>query len=263
MRRLKAQGAHSIKNYNQPRRDQRQQVVAAAIAENMEVVAEGGSLFAQDVSIIQDGNTSLEHNFPQRVLYEDVLSLFSQTKVAYTPTLVVSFGGLGGDEYWRSATNVWEHPILSRHVPPHILQPKSVRRVKAPDVDFQDQYIAREAHKLAARGVMVNTGAHGQEEGLGTHWELWSLVRGGWTPLEALRAATATPARHLGLDADIGTLETGKLADLLILDANPLDDIRNSDTLSGVMLNGRLYDPVTMNEKITGDSKRAPYYWEK
>lgn len=263
VRRLKAQGAHSIKNYNQPRRDQRQQVVAAAIAEDMEVVAEGGSLFAQDVSIIQDGNTSLEHNFPQRVLYEDVLSLFSQSKVAYTPTLVVSFGGLGGDEYWRSATNVWEHPILSRHVPPHILQPKSVRRVKAPDVDFQDQYIAREAHKLAARGVMVNTGAHGQEEGLGTHWELWSLVRGGWTPLEALRAATATPARHLGLDADIGTLETGKLADLLILDANPLDDIRNSDTLSGVMLNGRLYDPATMNEKITGDSKRAPYYWEK
>ncbi len=262
VRRLKAQGALSIKNYNQPRREQRQQVVAAAIAEGMEVVAEGGSLYTQDLTIIADGNTSLEHNIPQRVLYEDVLSFFSQTKVAYTPTLVVSFGGLGADPYWRQATDVWRHPILSRHVPPHILQPKSVRRVKAPEEDFEEQYIAREAGKLAARGVIVNTGAHGQEEGLGTHWELWSFVRGGWTPLEALRAATVNPARHLGMDADIGTLEKGKLADLLILDANPLDDIRNSDKLSGVMLNGRLYDPLTMNEQITGNARRAPYYWE-
>ena len=263
VRRLKAQGAHSIKNYNQPRREQRQQVVAAAIAEDMAVVAEGGSLLSQDITIIADGNTSLEHNIPQRVLYEDVLSFFSQTKVAYTPTLVVSFGGLGGDPYWRQATDVWTHPILSRHVPPHILQPKSVRRVKAPEQDFEEQYVAREAHKLALRGVTVNTGAHGQEEGLGTHWELWSLVRGGWTPLEALRAATINPARHLGMDADIGSLEKGKLADLLILDANPLEDIHNSDKLSGVMLNGRLYDPVTMNEVTTGNSVRAPYYWER
>ena len=263
VRRLKAQGAHSIKNYNQPRREQRQQVVAAAIAEGMEVVAEGGSLFSQDITIIADGNTSLEHNIPQRVLYEDVLSFFSQTKVAYTPTLVVSFGGLGADPYWRQATDVWTHPILSHHVPPHVLQPKSVRRVKAPEEDFEEQYIAREARKLAARGVTVNTGAHGQEEGLGTHWELWSFVRGGWTPLEALRAATINPARHLGMDADIGSLEKGKLADLVILDANPLEDIRNSDKVSGVMLNGRLYDPVTMNEVTTGNAVRAPYYWER
>jgi imidazolonepropionase-like amidohydrolase len=263
VRRLKAQGAHSIKNYNQPRREQRQQVVAAAIAEGMEVVAEGGSLFSQDITIIADGNTSLEHNIPQRVLYEDVVSFFSQTKVAYTPTLVVSFGGLGADPYWRQATDVWTHPILSHHVPPHVLQPKSVRRVKAPEEDFEEQYIAREARKLSARGVTVNTGAHGQEEGLGTHWELWSFVRGGWTPLEALRAATINPARHLGMDADIGSLEKGKLADLLILDANPLEDIRNSDKLSGVMLNGRLYDPVTMNEVTTGNAVRAPYYWER
>ena len=106
--------------------------------------------------------------------------------------------------------------------------------------------------------MTVNTGAHGQEEGLGTHWELWSFVRGGWTPLEALRAATINPARHLGMDADIGSLEKGKLADLVILDADPLEDIRNSDKISGVMLNGRLYDPVTMNEVTTGNAVRAP-----
>jgi imidazolonepropionase-like amidohydrolase/Tol biopolymer transport system component len=262
VRRLKAQGAHGIKNYNQPRRDQRQQVAAAARAENMIVVAEGGSLFSQDVTIIQDGNTSLEHNIPQAVLYEDVLGLFAQTKVAYTPTLVVTYGGLAGDPYWRLRTDVWTHPLLSRHVPPHILQPSSVRRTAAPEEDFVDNVSAREARKLAERGVAVSIGAHGQEEGLGAHWELWSFVRGGMTPLEALRAGTITPARHLGFDADIGSLEAGKLADLVILNGNPLDDIRNSDQVDRVMLNGRLYDAATMNEVITGARRRAPYYWE-
>lgn len=262
VRRLKAEGAHSIKNYNQPRREQRQQVVAAALAENIDVVAEGGSLFTMDMTIIADGNTSLEHNIPQMKYYEDVLSFFSQTKVAYTPTLVVTYGGLAGDPYWRYATDVWTHPILSKHVPPHILQPKSVRRTKAPEEDFVDQYSAEEARKLADRGVMVSIGAHGQEEGLGSHWELWSFVRGGWSPLQALQAATVTPAKHLGFDADIGSLEAGKLADLVILDANPLDDIRNSDKIDRVMLGGRLYDAKTMNEVVTGSHIRKPYYWE-
>ncbi len=179
VRRLKAQGARSIKNYNQPRRDQRQQVVAAAKAENMTVVAEGASLFTQDMTLIADGNSTLEHNIPQARLYEDVRSFFSQTKTAYTPTLVVTYGGLSGDPYWRYATDVWTHPILSKHVPPHILQPNSVRRTKAPEEDFADQYSAREAKALSDRGVMVSIGAHGQEEGLGSHWEMWSFVRGG------------------------------------------------------------------------------------
>jgi len=262
IQRLKAQGAHGIKNYNQPRRDQRQQVVAAAKAEDILVVAEGASLFQQDITIIQDGNSSLEHNLPQSVLYEDVLQLYQQTQVHYTPTLVVTYGGLAADPYWRMATDVWTHPILSKHVPPHILQPSSVRRTKAPEEDFVDQYSAREAKKLADRGVMVSIGAHGQEEGLAAHWEMWSFARGGMSPLEALRTATVTPAKHLGFSKDIGSLETGKLADLVILSANPLETIRNSDHIEKVMLNGRLYDAATMNEEVTGDRKRAPYYWE-
>ena len=66
------------------------------------MVAEGASLFAQDITLIADGNTALEHNIPQMALYEDVVSFFAQTKVAYTPTLVVTYGGLAGDPYWRS-----------------------------------------------------------------------------------------------------------------------------------------------------------------
>lgn len=262
VRRLKVQGAAGIKNYNQPRRNQRQQVVAASIAENIQVVAEGASLFAQDMALIADGNTALEHNIPQMVLYEDVISFFAQTKVAYTPTLVVTYGGLAGDPYWRAHTDVWTHPILSKHVPPHILQPSSIRRTLAPEGDFVDDKAAREARKLLERGVNVSIGAHGQQEGLAAHWELWSFVRGGFSPLQALQAGTILPAKKLGMEQDIGSLAVGKLADLVVLDANPLEDIRNSDRISGVMVNGRLYDPVTMNEYGTGTAKKAPYYWE-
>ena len=262
VRRLKKQGAHSIKNYNQPRRDQRQQVVAAAISENIAVVPEGGSLFHMDLSLVADGNTSVEHNLPQSMLYEDVLSFYGATKVAYTPTLVVSYGGPAGDPYWRQATDVWLHPLLSKHAPPRRLQATSVRREKAPEEDYVDNQSAATAKLLADRGVLVSIGAHGQEEGLAAHWEMWSFVRGGWSPLDALRAATVMPAEHLGFDRDLGSIEPGKLADIVILDANPLEDIQNSDDISHVMLNGRLYDAATLNEMTTGGFRRAPYWWE-
>jgi imidazolonepropionase-like amidohydrolase/Tol biopolymer transport system component len=262
VRRLKAQGAHAIKNYNQPRREQRQQVVAAAKQADIAVVAEGGSLFHMDLAMVADGNTAIEHNLPQSTLYEDVLSFYAATRVAYTPTLVVTYGGLAGDPYWRQATDVWRHPLLSKHVPPRILQAGSVRRQKAPDSDFSDQVNAATAKQLADRGVMVSIGAHGQQQGLAAHWELWSFVRGGMSPIEALRAGTTTPARHLGFDRDVGSLEVGKLADLVVLDADPLEDIHNSDHVSHVMLGGRLYDAATMNEEATGDFTRAPYWWE-
>jgi imidazolonepropionase-like amidohydrolase/Tol biopolymer transport system component len=262
VRRLKAQGAHSIKNYNQPRREQRQQVAVAANNENIAVVPEGGSLFHMDMSLIADGNTTVEHNIPQAMLYEDVLSFWEQTKVAYTPTLVVTYGGPAGDPYWRQAMDVWRHPILAAHAPPGVLAAGSARREKAPEEDYVDQVSAKTAKMLADRGVMVSIGAHGQEEGLASHWEIWSFARGGMSPLEALKTATITPAKALGFSKDIGSLEPGKLADLIVLDANPLDDIQNTDDISHVMLNGRLYDAATLNEETTGDRKRPPYWWE-
>ena len=261
VRRLKAQGAHSIKNYNQPRRDQRQQVVAAAKEEDIAVVAEGGSLFGMDMTIVADGNTTLEHNIPQQVLYEDVLSFYGATDVGYTPTLGVTYGGLGGEPYWIQESQVWKHPLLTRHVPGEVLNAELVRVTSAPAEDFADRWSAAAADALSERGVPVSIGAHGQQQGIAAHWEMWSFVRGGMTPLEALAAATRTPAEALGF-SDIGTLEPGKLADLVILDADPTQDIRNSEKISKVMLNGRLYDAMTMNEEVTGTRQRLPYYWE-
>ncbi|WP_205478476.1 amidohydrolase family protein [Sphingomonas arenae] len=262
VRRLKAQGAWSVKNYNQPRREQRQMVVAAAQAENMLVVPEGGSLFNMDMSLIQDGNATVEHNVPGSTFYEDVLQMWSQTKTNYTPTLVVTYGGPGGDPYWRAHTNVWEHPLLQAHIPPGTLAAANARREIAPEEDYADTWSAREARKLADRGIQVNIGAHGQQDGIAAHWEMWSFAKGGWTPLQALQAATVMPAKTLGMDRDLGTLEPGKLADLVVLDANPLENIRNSDKVSQVMLGGRLYDARTLNEQVTGNRTRQAYWWE-
>jgi imidazolonepropionase-like amidohydrolase len=214
------------------------------------------------MTIVADGNTTLEHNIPQQTLYEDVLDFYAATKVGYTPTLGVTYSGMGGEPYWIQESQVWRHPLLTRHVPGEVLNAELVRVTKAPEEDYADRWSAREADKLSERGVPVSIGAHGQQQGIAAHWEMWSFVRGGMTPLEALQAATVTPARALGF-RDIGTLEPGKLADLVILDADPTQDIRNSEKISKVMLNGRLYDSMTMNEEVTGNRRRLPYWWEQ
>ncbi|MFV0277161.1 MAG: amidohydrolase family protein, partial [Parahaliea sp.] len=121
---------------------------------------------------------------------------------------------------------------------------------------------AAAAKVLLDKGVVVNTGAHGQREGLGTHWEMWSFVRGGFSPMQALSAATINPATYFGMDQDLGSLEAGKLADLVVLEGNPLEDIRNSDHISHVMVNGRLYQAGNLGEEVTGTSTLRPFYWQ-
>jgi imidazolonepropionase-like amidohydrolase len=262
VRRQQAEGAISVKSYNQPRRDQRQQVLEAARQTGMMVVPEGASLFQLNMSMIVDGHTGIEHALPLAEVYDDVRQLWSQTHVGYTPTLNVAYGGLDGEHYWYAHADVWKHPLLTRYVPRTVLQPRSLRRLTAPEEDFNVLRVARTATALQRAGVPANIGAHGQREGLGAHWEMWMFGLGGMTPLEALRTATLNPARYLGLDRDIGSLEVGKLADLVIIDGDVLADIRQSDRITHVMQNGRLYEAATLNEVVSGQRVRKPLMFE-
>ena len=111
-------------------------------------------------------------------------------------------------------------------------------------------------------GVKVNMGAHGQIQGIGAHWEIWMMQQGGMSNHQALQTATINPAFSLGLDKWIGSLETGKLADLIVLDKNPLDNIRNTESIRYTMVNGRLYDAETMSETGNYNKPSPKFYWE-
>ncbi|PND36590.1 amidohydrolase [Paucibacter aquatile] len=262
LKRQKAAGAISVKSYQQPRREQRQQVIEAARQTGMMVVPEGGSLFQLNMSMIVDGHTGIEHALPVAEVYDDVKQLWTQTQVGYTPTLNVAYGGLDGEHYWYARTEVWKHPLLSKYVPRAVLESRSVRRETAPEEDFNVIRVARTATELQRGGVKANIGAHGQREGLGAHWEMWMFGLGGMTPLEAIRTATANPAHYLGLDKDLGSLEVGKLADLVIIDGDVLKDIRQSDRISHVMQNGRVFEVGSMNEVLPRQKARKPFFFD-
>jgi imidazolonepropionase-like amidohydrolase len=262
LRRQKAMGAISVKSYNQQRRDARQMLVKAARDTEMLNVPEGGSLLYMNQTHVLDGHTGVEHSLPVPRLYKDTIQLFAKSQVGYTPTLIVGYGGLSGEYYWYQHTNVWENERLLTFIPREIVDARSRRRTMAPENDFNHVLIAKGAKQIADAGGSVQLGAHGQLQGLGAHWELWMLQQGGMSPMEALRAATIDGARYLGMDAEIGSLEKGKLADLVVLDHNPLENIRHSESIGMVMLNGRLYDGKTLAEVGT-ESAPAPAFWWK
>ena len=264
LRRTKSFGAFSVKSYNQPRREQRQMILQAARELKMEVVPEGGSFFYHNVSMILDGHTTIEHNMPVAPLYNDVIQLWKNSKTAYTPTLIVNYAGLNGEFYFYQHTNVWEKERLMRFTPRDIIDTRSRHRIMAPEEEYVNGHIlvSKSLKKLADEGVTVNMGAHGQLQGLGAHWEIWMMQQGGMSNMQALQTATINPALSLGFDKWIGSLQAGKLADLLILDKNPLDDIRNTESIRYTMVNGRLYDADLMNEIGNANKPRPKFYWE-
>ncbi|WP_271855785.1 amidohydrolase family protein [Patiriisocius marinus] len=264
IRRTKAFGAKSVKSYNQPRREQRQQVLQAAREEGINVVPEGGSTFFHNMTMVIDGHTGVEHNIPVAPVYKDVLEIWGKSGSGYTPTLIVNYGGLNGEFYYYQRDNVWENEKLLKYSPRAIIDSRSRHRMMVPLKEYDNGHIlvSKTVNELANSGVKVNMGAHGQLQGLGAHWETWMIAAGGLSNLEALKAATINGANYIGAGKDIGSLEVGKLADLLVLDKNPLENIENTQYIKYVMQNGRLYDPETMNELGNSPKERAPFYWE-
>ncbi|NVJ51416.1 MAG: amidohydrolase family protein, partial [Gammaproteobacteria bacterium] len=263
VQRLKDIGAISVKSYNQPRRDQRQQVIAAGRKLGIMVVPEGGAKFYANMTQVIDGHTGIEHALPIEKAYDDVKQLWSQTESGYSPTFVVAYGGLSGETYWYDRTNVWQNERLMRWTPKYLVEPASIRRTHAPDNHYNHFKVASFAKELRDKGVRVVIGAHGQREGLAAHWEIWMMNQGGFTPWEALRGGTFDGAKYLGMDQDIGSIEVGKLADLAIIDGDPLSDIRRTEFVEYTMINGRLFDAKTMNEVGTEKATREPFFFER
>jgi hypothetical protein len=217
--------------------------------------------------MIVDGHTGIEHALPVEQLRSDVVKLWAANPgVHYTPTLLVGYGGVWGEHAFYARHDVWTMPRLQRFTPPGRLEARGKRRpLLVPEEDWHHVRLAKTAWRLSQAGVPVNVGAHGQLQGLGVHWEVWALGEGGFPPLEALRAGTHNGAVYLGIDGDVGSLEPGKLADLLVLDNDPLERLQNTDSISLVVRGGVVYDPDDLSTTwpVARDALALPWLTEE
>jgi Tol biopolymer transport system component/imidazolonepropionase-like amidohydrolase len=249
IRRMKSLGAFTVKSYMHPARKHRQWILQAAREETVMVVPEGGGDLEADMTMVLDGHTTIEHALPI-VPERDVVTLLARSRTAYTPTLLVAYGGPSGDKWFHQHYDLFRDERLKRFVPAQVIEPLGRRRdVMAPEEEWHHKDVAAGAKEVLRAGGMVCMGAHGQMQGLGSHWEMWAFAQGGMTPLEAIRVSTIMPARTLGLDHAIGSIEAGKLADFVVLDLNPLEKIENSDSVALVVKNGQAYT-MEMLERV-------------
>ena len=247
VQRYQRQGVHSIKQYLQPRRLQRQWILKAALAEGINTTNEGAADLKMDITMAVDGFTAIEHSIGQVPLYRDVITLFADSKIAYTPTLVVAYGAPAGDTYFRARTDLSADPKASYFTPTELLTRGARRRPMIVEEDYNFPAIARGVRDIVRAGGIAGLGSHGQQDGIAAHWELWMLQSGDMTNMEALRIATILGAESIGYAYDLGSIAVGKLADLVILNSNPLEDIRNSADIRMVMKNGELFEAETLD----------------
>ena len=258
--RYKEQGADYLKQYMQPRRLQRQWIAQAAQEAGINVTAEGGGFLKEDMAMVIDGYTGFEHSLPYE-LHKDVVELLARSQTVYCPTLIVAYGGWFGQYYWRQKKNYHADEKLGRFTPHKELDQKTRRRQLLLDEEYFFPEIARGVEQVRARGGQIALGSHGEQQGIGAHWELWMLQMGKMKPMDALRTATLSGAIALGLDKHIGSIEAGKLADLVVLDANPLDNIQNSDSIRYVIKSGVVREGASLDE-VWPEVKPLPaFYW--
>ncbi len=256
-------GTHNIKSYMVGNRRQRQFMVQASKELEMMPTTEGALDLKLDLTHVIDGFHGNEHTLPITPLYNDVLQIFAKSGVAATPTLIVNYGGPFGENYWYEYSEVHDNPKLNHFTPHRIIDEKTKRR---PEWFRKDEYafpkLAAQVAKLARDGALIGVGSHGQLQGLGYHWEMWMIASGGMTPLEVLKCATINGAHIIGRPGEVGSIEPGKLADLVIFDKSPLDDIHNSNTIHWVMKNGELFEGDTLNEVWPEPKKLGPlWFW--
>jgi Tol biopolymer transport system component/imidazolonepropionase-like amidohydrolase len=257
--RLASWGAISLKQYLQPRRDQRQWVADIARDRGLIVTAEGGDL-AFNLGMIMDGHTGWEHPMSYTPIYSDVARFFGRAGAVYSATLVVGGPGPWNEEYFIQESDVWRDPKQRRWLSWRQLVPHTRRRTLRPDTDYSYPILAQGVADIIAEGGYGAVGAHAQQNGIGTHWEVWMMAEA-LGPIGALEVASVHGAHFIGRSRDLGTLESGKLADLMVLDANPLDDIRNTEQIAFVVKGGVVYDGFSLDEVWPRSRPYGPTPW--
>jgi len=253
----------NIKSYMVGGRKERQFMIQGASALGMMPTTEGASNLRLNLTHALDGFAGNEHALPISPLYKDVIQLFAQSRIAYTPTLGVLYGGRPA-LYEMSIKHVpQQDPKVLRFMPTDLIDVKTRTLKWSRHEDQAYPMFAADALAIQRAGGLVGVGSHGEIQGIGYHWELQAYASGGATPHEVLRAATIGSAEAIGRAAELGSIEPGKLADLLILDRDPLADITNTTALSFVMKNGRLYEADTLNEVWPRQRPLdEPWFWK-
>jgi imidazolonepropionase-like amidohydrolase/Tol biopolymer transport system component len=239
-------GEWPLKEYWVYRRRERQWVYDAARSCGVTVTSHPDS-FEGILTRVADGYPSIEHGFLRgaeapvyrTAIREDAKRFLGASGTFLTPTL-------GATAEFAPTLNL-DDPKLRRFVAPDEFQ--WFRRAREPDRERIDRTdVFEELVDCARHGARLSTGGHSNgPAGLNTHWEMWAFVLGGLSPMEALRSATVNGAEKLGIDADVGTLEAGRIADFLILGSNPLDNIRNSADIRLIVKDGIIYNGDTLD----------------
>ncbi|MBI3473314.1 MAG: PD40 domain-containing protein [Candidatus Solibacter usitatus] len=251
---------NTLKSYMVGNRKQRQWVVEACKEHGIMPTTEGGLDLKLELTHALDGFSGNEHSLPIVPLFKDVVELYSKSGITYTPTLLVAYGGPWAENYFYETTEVYGDQKLKRFFPQSVLYRSTARRPWFRKEEHVFPKLAAEAAKIVRNGGRVCIGGHGQIQGIQCHWEMWALQSGGLANHEVLRAATLHGAEAIGYAQDLGSLEEGKLADLMVLSKNPLEDIRNTNTIRYVMKNGELYDGDTMNQ-VWPQQRPLPEQW--